>query len=114
MITMIIITKSSVNFQKKVSTSFFFFFLFHLFFSLEYQAFFESYVSLYRFVISLLLFLLLLFRMVFMELVLLLSRRKTAAAGFPGRLLHYGLVFTVLQYPRMFLVPQFNSSATFR
>jgi len=62
------------------------FFFFLLFFSLEYrwffEFFFESYVLLYSFVISLSLF-----WMVFMELALFLLGRKTALPpGFPGRL----------------------------
>jgi len=55
-----------------------------------YEVFFESYVLLYRFITLLLLFFLLLFWMVFMELALLLPCRKTPAA-FLERLLHYGL-----------------------
>jgi len=61
---------------------------------------------------------------VFMELALFLPCRKIPAAGFPGKLLCYDLVFTVLQHPRMFgigilcirillsivLSKQFNSS----
>jgi len=53
--------------------------------------------------------------MVFMELALFLSCRKTPAAGFPGRLLYYGLVFTSKAFASCRqqdrVIQQFNSSA---
>jgi len=65
---------------------------------------FKSYILLSGFVIFIVVVLVVIVPDGFVELALFLPCRKTPAAGFPGSLLYYGLVFTALQRPKMFRI----------